>query len=384
MSKAHRNRRSKSRTLFFLILLSWSSLLLVRRAQPRREHLAVGNGKRAIEASSAEVYYTGIYWNDYEVVKRYMNRLATGEEHVTWQDHLLRLRKGKPFRKALILSCGNGWVEAELFSKGVIESAVGVDVNADLLALARQRTVRSNLPFRYYLLDSNQVTTFPEKGYDVVINHAALHHAAFIDRQVRAVYRVLVENTGILVNFDYTGPHRNQYDEIEWDAMIKLNEKSLPKFRKERLRYPHLPTMLKLDPSEAIHSELIIPTLNRYFMPIWNRSINGGIAYELLTHNKNLAKFRGFDGSNLDAELKFHFHNIIAADEEHAHRRPNSSLFWYSVMQPKFNLSEGLLLKWSEEERVREEKAMNNEGIYYPVSSVSKRYQQNAPRLFGG
>ena len=165
--------------------------------------------------------------------------------------------------------------------------------------------------------------------------------------------------------------------------MIKLNEKSLPKFRKERLGYPHLPTMLKSDPSEAIHSELIIPTLNRYFMPLWNRSINGGIAYELLTHNKNLAKFHGFDESKLDAELKLHFHNILAADEEHASRRPNSSIFWYSVMQPKFNLSTDLLLKWSEEERVREEKAVNNGGIYYPVSPVAKRYEQNAMRLLG-
>ena len=167
--------------------------------------------------------------------------------------------------------------------------------------------------------------------------------------------------------------------------MIKLNEKSLPKFRKERLGYPHLPTMLKSDPSEAIHSELIIPTLNRYFLPLWNRSINGGLAYELLTHNKNLAKFRDFTELNLDAdaELKRHFGNILAADEEHARRRPESGLFWYSVMQPKFNLSTDLLLKWSEEERVREEKAVNNGGIYYPVSPVAKRYEQNAMRLLG-
>ena len=314
-----------------------------------------------------------------------MNRLATGDEEVTWQDHLLRFRSGVPFKKALILSCGNGWVEADLYFRGVIETAVGVDINDDLIQEARQRTSSNNLPFRYYKLDSNQVNMFPESGYDVVINHAALHHAAYIDRQVRAVHSILVKTGGILVNFDYTGPHRNQYDEIEWDKMIEVNERSSPAFRKKKLRYPRLSAMLKSDPSEAIHSELIIPTSHRYFKPLWNRSVNGGIAYELLTHNENLAQFRDIVSGDLNAgaEVKTHLNFVLSNDEEHARRRPNSMLFWYSIMQPKSNLNVDLLLKWTEEERVREETAEKNGGVYYASTYVAARYPKNPVRWVG-
>ena len=216
-------------------------------------------------------------------------------------------------------------------------------------------------------------------------SHAALHHAAYLDRQVRAVHSILDKTGGILVNFDYTGPHRNQYDEIEWDKMIEVNERSSPAFRKKKLRYPRLSAMLKSDPSEAIHSELIIPTSHRYFKPLWNRSVNGGIAYELLTHNENLAQFRDIVSWELNAgaEVKSHFNFVLANDEEHARRRPNSMLFWYSIMQPKSNLNVDLLLKWTEEERVREETAEKNGGVYYASTYVAARYPKNPVRWVG-
>ena len=62
------------------------------------------------------VYYGGGYWND----------LECGAAHVQPEDlrrsagalvpRLLRERRGEPFKRALILNCGNGWVEREMVS----------------------------------------------------------------------------------------------------------------------------------------------------------------------------------------------------------------------------------------------------------------------------
>ena len=52
--------------------------------------------------------------------------------------------------------------------KGVM-NAVG-SVNEDLLFQAKLSA--NGLPLRYYQLDSNKGEIFPEKDYDVVINHS--------------------------------------------------------------------------------------------------------------------------------------------------------------------------------------------------------------------
>ena len=330
----------------------------------------------SIEASSASVYYSGVYWNNFVPVREYLNRLATGNETVTWQDHLFQYAHAKPFRKALILSCGNGWLESELYVKGIIESAVGVDINDQLLNEARAKAISKGLPVKYYKIDSNKVDIFPESGYDIVFNHASLHHVAHIDRNVRAVYELLRKTDGIFVNYEFIGPHRNQYDAREWDVILDMNRKTEASLRRTNLVYPHLQKMLKVDPSEAVHSELIVTTVNRYFLPLWNRSLNGPLAYELLTHNKKLEKFQHIDNWAVNAPLSVqkHFKRILRADEEHAKNYEGSSLFWYSISKPQAEpLPDYLLNRWQKEEISRESRAKANGGRYYPPTSVAKR-----------
>ena len=362
---SRRRRRAVVATIGYVMLISLVLQIISSTVQRRVVPFAT------IEASSSAVYYGGNYWNDFEPVRKYMNRLASGNESLAWQEHLLHFREHVPFKKALILSCGNGWVEAELYAKGIIESAVGIDINEDLLAEARARSVTNGLPFRYYKVDSNRAETFPENGYDVVINHASLHHVAYIDRHVRLIYEILHRDAGVLVNVDYTGPNRNQYDALEWDTIVKLNEEGDPRFHHDSLGYAHLPTMLTTDPSEAIHSELIVTTLKRYLIPLWDRPLNGALAYALLTHNKKLSKYRADWRNSAKLSIRNHFERILNFDEEHAKVRPDSYLFWYSIMKCKPNApTNNDLQSWSAEERVRENLAVKHRGVYYPPTSV--------------
>ena len=127
---------------------------------------------------------------------------------------------------------------------------------------------------------------FPENQFDLVINVAALHHVQYIDRFCRILCKTLREE-GVLINYDYIGPHRNQYSSRQWYYIHQVNRK-LPGFIRNNLKKPYLRTMLKTDPTEAIHSDLTIPVLSRYFDIFERHDAGGGIAYEILLNNTKL------------------------------------------------------------------------------------------------
>ena len=74
------------------------------------------------EAKSLSDYshYADKYWNDLEVVRKYKNKLATGNENTHWiEDILERFKEHLPFEDVLIVGCGNGWLERKLFDLGI-------------------------------------------------------------------------------------------------------------------------------------------------------------------------------------------------------------------------------------------------------------------------
>ena len=56
----------------------------------------------------------------------------------------------------------------------------------------------------------------------------------------------------------------------------------LPPHVQQSLAYPHLPTMLVSNPSEAQHSELIMEAMRRYFFVDLFRPLGGPVAYPIL------------------------------------------------------------------------------------------------------
>jgi len=66
-----------------------------------------------------------------------------------------------------------------LLNMGLIKEAVGVDYSENLIVDARNKA--AELPLRYYVIDTN-TAVFPETGYDLVVNHAAAHHIAYINK----------------------------------------------------------------------------------------------------------------------------------------------------------------------------------------------------------
>ena len=158
---------------------------------------------------------------------------------------------------------------------------------------------------------------FPSVEFDLVVIMPAAHHIAAIDRVFREVCRILPED-GWFVSFDYVGPHRLQYRVDAWEEAWALNHE-LPEELRQDLLYPPMPVVLVVDPTEAIHSELILQTFHRYFSEGQFTALGGAIAYPLLTHNARL-----FDAPD-DFERTRWIDRIMDVDDDFLARHPEST-----------------------------------------------------------
>lgn len=269
-------------------------------------------------ALNHDVYYQGVYWNDYAIVRDELNRRATGSSRTIWQDHFTSSTKPQ-FSKALIINCGNGWVERDLFDRGMFKEAVAFDASDALLQQADEN--RGGRPITYQKVDGNEITSGTiGTGYDLVVNHAACHHVGRLFRFMRVMSEVMVPD-GVMLNWDYIGSDRNQYPYLLWDKVTGYN-KQLPETARADLAYPHLPTMLATDPSEAIRSSAILPAFRKYFDVAHLAMLGGGLAYPLITHNQALARIPREEADPIIRKL-------LNDDESWCRDHPEHNLFSY-------------------------------------------------------
>ena len=242
----------------------------------------------------SEVYYRDFYWNDLNIVNEHINKLISGDKNIDYLNNF-RLKTKKKFKKALVLNCGNGHVERGYIKSNVIESAIGIDISSELLEQANSD--KGNMNIEYIKHDINTFD-FNSVDFDLLIVFAAAHHIQFLNKVFASTREILIRNKGMVVGFDYIGPHRNQYPYKVWEKIFYYNKKLPKEFQKE-LVYPHLPTMLVTDPSEAIHSELVEENL-RYYFDLEFSMLGGGIAYEIISNNKSIQKINEDNKKNSD------------------------------------------------------------------------------------
>jgi hypothetical protein len=138
------------------------------------------------------------------------------------------------------------------------------------------------------------------------------------------------------------------------------------------MEYPNVPIMVQVDPTEAVHSELIVETLHRYFHVERFVPLGGAIAYPILTHNERLF---ACDDKEEQAAL---VETVLRADEAFLAEYPDSTLFAYVVATPDKKVlgQTEALAEWDKEEAEREERARANGGVYYPPTALQEAYDR--------
>jgi len=300
-------------------------------SQLESKKMALGDVKKSLinseEGQSIQNYshYTDKYWNDLKRVVEYKNKLSTDNETIHWIDDLSnKFPSYVPFENVLIVGCGNGWLERKLYDQGIAKNFDAFDISEKYVQEAEQE--KGNRPIRYFVDDINNIQKIEPKKYDAIFNFAILHHATEIDSALKKLSKCL-KSKGLMFNEEYVGPARNQYSEEHLEIMLSINSDLPERLRSKNLLRPPLENF-RIEPTEAIHSDLVISSFKKYFDMVFERNMNGGIAYQILWNN-----ISEFEKNDEESSKWLNF--ILEKDIEFTNNEKVPVLFWYGVGQPK-------------------------------------------------
>jgi SAM-dependent methyltransferase len=213
-------------------------------------------------------------------VIRYQSRRSTGSEDESWAPYVKRRYCVEPRQHALVIGCGNGWVERAMIDLGLVASVDAFDI--DPASTARAEHERGDRDINYFVSDFKSF--IPRRTYDLIVNFAALHHAEYLYRICDRLSDALTPD-GIFFNWEYVGPNRNQYGPVQMSAMNAAQDQLPVRFRSPYPLRANLGHMVRDDKTEAVHSSEVVRAVGLYFDVIEHHELGGGIAYQILWNN---------------------------------------------------------------------------------------------------
>lgn len=265
------------------------------------------------------------YWNELPLVLEYINKNITGNKNIIWQkDILTRFKENLPFKKVLIIGCGNGWVERELYDLGIGLDFDAFDISNKFLNIARKKV--GNRKISYFVADLNKLK-LKENNYDAVFNVSVLHHIENISDALRNISKVLKPN-GLIFNYEYVGPNQYQYSNEHLKILNEINKSMPERFQTKQSLRPLVEDFELGDNTEAINSELIYNEFNQFFDIIYDKEIMGGIAYPILWNN--IEEFQ-----KNDEESKRILNQILVKDNEYTKSEKIPNLHSYFVAKSR-------------------------------------------------
>jgi SAM-dependent methyltransferase len=243
-------------------------------------------------APKVDYYTVDRYWNDLPAVVDHQTRRLPGPDDEWWTAYLKRVYCTPPRKRALVIGCGNGWVDRQLADLGIAEHFDAFDVDPAFLAACEAE--RGDRPIRYFVSDFRSFEA--TERYDLIVNVAALHHAQYLYHHCSRLAAALTPD-GIFVHWEYIGPDRNQYRDDHVAHMEAVNQAMPERFHTSHRLRPYLSAMIVGDPTEAVHASEIVRAVGQYFTILERHDTGGGLAYQMLWNN--IAEFE--DPSDTEA-----------------------------------------------------------------------------------
>lgn len=231
----------------------------------------------------------GMNWMAHPRVVARLNHKASGDEGKDAYGHLqdLLTRRGRrlPLARVASLGCGFGALERGLASIRMATRIEGYDIAEEAVAGARALAVAQGLDAVHYEVADLEQLVLPEAAYDLVVGFQSIHHVNDLDRLFAMVRRALRPG-GVFHLHEYVGPDRFQWTDAQLFHMNQFLQ-TLPE-RYHRLpnrvlrgprERPRAEDVIACDPTEAVHSSLIIPALERHFQVIDRRALGGALLH---------------------------------------------------------------------------------------------------------
>jgi SAM-dependent methyltransferase len=159
--------------------------------------------------------------------------------------------------------CGRGDKERLLAAALPDREFIGTDITPEILALAREEAARAGLRnLSFELGDFNKLELEP-RSFDLVLGLGSIHHVEALEAFWAGVRRALRPG-GAVVAQEYIGPSRMQWSAAQVREGTRVLRELVPELHKPHHREVEpipLEVLLADDPSEAVRSAEILPTL---------------------------------------------------------------------------------------------------------------------------
>ena len=200
-----------------------------------------------------------------------------------WREWLVR-EWGGPADLALELGCGNGAALSEMISTGVSKAGVGYDLDTSRFAAAASE--QANGCLRFIASDIDRIE-LEENRYDLIYALQSFHHFDALDHIMEQVNLALTPR-GFFVLDEFVGPARFQWTDIQLSVTgqllgimpkhLRLYSHGMEKLREGRSTPEEV---MRVCPSEAIHSDAIVSAFHRHFEVVHEKPLGGTLQHLL-------------------------------------------------------------------------------------------------------
>lgn len=243
-------------------------------------------------------------WMSHPSVRSRINERITGNPNrwpMDWLGELLSPLL--PLKEVVSVGCGVGNLERDLVRRKIAETVIGIDSVASAVESARAAAEAEGMQKQItYLVADAQQYLRQQNGLDGIFFHASLHHFERPRDILDSCSRAL-QPKGILYLDEYVGPSRHEW---RWRALALLNlvYYLLPQSVR-RVRVIRKPVN-RDDPSEAVSSSDIVPSVEAHFTILHKKNYGGNLLSVLYP---NLRRLEGQDAASksevFDAAINF-------------------------------------------------------------------------------
>jgi SAM-dependent methyltransferase len=262
----------------------------------------------------------GSIWMNNVIIRDHLYKLMSGGESKHWLLWVLEnyLRDRPRIDRSLSLCCGDGGHELLMYQTGKVGFVRGFDISEGALCQARNRfegVGAARDSYLFEVLDANDLRL--EDRFDLVLSCGALHHLTELEDILDRVHGLL-QPDGHFVVMEFVGPNRFQWTARQCalinGLLAQLDPRYLRGGARETFGPPTIEEMLRIDPSEAVRSEEILPLVREGFRVDYEARFNGTLMHMLYPRLNTDLGNRGNPDFDTIIRLLLYLEDVLTAE----------------------------------------------------------------------
>jgi ubiquinone/menaquinone biosynthesis C-methylase UbiE len=256
-------------------------------------------------------------WINNHVIVEHLYRLISGGSSKHWLQWLLEdyFHDLPVMERSLSICCGDGSHELILHQSKKVKFVRGFDISDGAVRQAKEKFVQAGAASGTYLFEVKDANCLNMRDrFDLILSSGALHHVTALEDLLDKLHAMLQPN-GYFAMLEFVGPNRFQWTDHQCQLINGVLAQLDPRYLKNGVRpafgRPPIAEMLRIDPSEAVRSQDVLPLVRGRFETEYESEFNGTLVhmlYPLL--NAELANRQNVDYDTI-VRLLLYFEDVL-------------------------------------------------------------------------